>query len=281
MLGGTFAPIGSGYDLGARATQIRDALAARSPLTPFDMLEIQLDDRALLLTQWRARLLAVLDADALAESPARSQVEHLLRSWDARASTGSVGYRIVRTFRDQTRGVMWQAILHSLNLESSLAPDAQFEEPLARILDEKPANFLPGGFQSWNRFLLAQVDASIERLQSECGELAACTWGRANTVRIRHPLSAALPFLSRFLDMPELPLPGDDDMPRVQHEAFGASERFAVSPGFEQQGLLAIAGGQSAHPLSPYYRAGFREWAEGTPVPLLPGTSEHRLVLVP
>jgi penicillin amidase len=100
-------------------------------------------------------------------------------------------------------------------------------------------------------------------------------------VRIRHPLSGALPYLARLFDMPTLELPGDHDMPRVQDGAFGASERFAVSPGHEAEGYLHIAGGQSGHPLSAYYRAGFGAWAAGAPLPFLPGSVQHSLLLQP
>ena len=101
-------------------------------------------------------------------------------------------------------------------------------------------------------------------------------------MQIRHPLSRALPWLAWLLDMPSLELPGDHDMPRVQEgTAFGASERFAVSPGHESEGYLHIPGGQSGHPLSPYYRAGFMAWARGEPLPFLPGTTEHTLTLTP
>jgi penicillin amidase len=65
----------------------------------------------------------------------------------------------------------------------------------------------------------------------------------------------------------------------VQEEAFGASERFAVSPGHEEEGYLLIPGGQSGHPLSPYYRAGFGAWARGEALPFLPGPAQHTLVL--
>jgi penicillin amidase len=68
-------------------------------------------------------------------------------------------------------------------------------------------------------------------------------------------------------------------MPRVQDGEEGASERFAVSPGYESQGYFHMPGGQSGHPLSPYYRAGFLAWAQGEPLPFLPGTAEHTLVL--
>jgi penicillin amidase len=70
-------------------------------------------------------------------------------------------------------------------------------------------------------------------------------------------------------------------MPRVQDGATGASERFAVSPGHEDEGYLDIAGGQSGHPLSPYYRAGFLAWAHGVPLSFLPGPAQHALSLTP
>jgi penicillin G amidase len=100
-------------------------------------------------------------------------------------------------------------------------------------------------------------------------------------VHILNPLSRALPILSRLIDLPRLELPGDRDMPRVQLGAFGASERFAVSPGHEASGYLHIPGGQSGDPLSPYYRAGFRAWADGRPLQLPAGPPEHRLLLQP
>jgi penicillin amidase len=81
--------------------------------------------------------------------------------------------------------------------------------------------------------------------------------------------------------MPTVELPGDHDMPRVQQGAFGASERFAVSPGHEDQAYFHMPGGQSGHPLSPYYRAGFMAWAHGEPLPFLPGNPEHTLTLQP
>ncbi len=70
-------------------------------------------------------------------------------------------------------------------------------------------------------------------------------------------------------------------MPRAQGPAFGASERFAIVPGREAESYLHMPGGQSDHPLSPYYGAGHEDWARGRAVPLLPGPVEHRLRLVP
>jgi penicillin G amidase len=76
-------------------------------------------------------------------------------------------------------------------------------------------------------------------------------------------------------------MPGDHHMPRVQDGAFGASERMAVSPGHEAQGYLELPGGASGHPLSPFYRSGFDDWAKGVATPFLPGAATHTLELQP
>ena len=70
-----------------------------------------------------------------------------------------------------------------------------------------------------------------QTLQEECSVLAACTWGRQNKLQMRHPLSSALPFASRWLDMPAEPMPGDAAMPRVQGTQFGASNESSFRQG--------------------------------------------------
>src|SRR5690606_10667238 len=104
--------------------------------------------------------------------------------------------------------------------------------------------------------LLHAVDTALARSQEQCAELADCTWGARNTLHMTHPMSLALPWAARWLDMPAVQLPGDNDMPRVQGPAFGASQRLVVSPGREAEGWLQMPGGPSDHPLSPFYGAG-------------------------
>ena len=284
QIGGDLASLGSEYDLGARAAQIRDDLLAISaPATPADMLRIQLDDRALFLTRWRTLLLDLLDAQALHGHPQRAEFRSLIERWSPEASVDSVGYRLVRAYHDRTQQAVWDMLLSALQLptdDTSWPPD-QFEGPLWQLLASRPLHLLSRDYPDWAEFLRVQLDATIAELAASCPQLARCTWGARNTVHIRHPLSRALPWLASWLDMPTLELPGDHDMPRVQDHAFGASERFAVSPGHEDQGYLHIPGGQSGHPLSPYYRAGFREWALGEPLPFLPGPAQHTLMLAP
>ena len=81
--------------------------------------------------------------------------------------------------------------------------------------------------------------------------------------------------------MPAEPLPGDAMMPRVQGPAFGASQRMVVAPGHEEAGLMHMPGGQSGHPLSPFWGAGHDDWVRGRPTPFLPGPATHTLQLRP
>ena len=68
-------------------------------------------------------------------------------------------------------------------------------------------------------------------------------------------------------------------MPRVQGPAFGASERFAVSPGREREGYFHMPTGQSGHPLSEHYQDANAAWASGAATPFLPGPAVHTLTL--
>jgi penicillin amidase len=135
-------------------------------------------------------------------------------------------------------------------------------------------------FRTWTDLFVRAADLTAEDAQKAEG-IAGYTWGKANTVRIRHPFSAAMPMLAPLLDMSAQELPGDSNMPRVQGPTSGASERFAVSPGREKGGYLHMPTGQSGHPLSPHYRDANEAWATGTATPFLPGPTVHTLTLRP
>jgi penicillin amidase len=148
-------------------------------------------------------------------------------------------------------------------------------------VSERPAHLLNARHATWDSLLLAALDAALEELTRDGAALARQTWGARNTALIQHPLSRALPSLGRWLDMPREPLPGDSNMPRVQAPGSGASQRMAVSPGRETEGYFHMPGGQSGHPLSPFYRAGHEAWAKGEATPFLPGPARHVLTLRP
>lgn len=272
-----------GYDLGARAMQIRDSLFAREQFTVKDLLAIQLDHRALLLSKWHQLLTATLDSadNAL---PWVSHMKEALSDWDGHASSNSIAYRAVRTYRYEVMKTIldgFAAQVRQNNAAFKLPRLSQAELIVWQLIEQQPLHLLPATYKNWEELLYLSVQRIAEQMQQD-GGITERNWGEVNAARIRHPLSQKLPaWIARWLDMPGDPLSGDHNMPRVQTPDFGASQRSAVTPGKEEQGYLDMPGGQSGHPLSPYYGSGHANWVNGNPMPFLPGMPERQMRLVP
>ena len=269
-----------GYAQGARASQIRDDLEGLTLATPTDFLEIQLDDRARYMEQWQRLLVTVLEGRAAGRETSLAAV----RDWSGHAAVGDPGYLLVREFER----IVTERAFEMLTVEArarwpafSWRAPSRFTDVAWRLATGRPAHLLDPRYEDWDAWLVAAADAAIGTAAEECGTPVPCPWGSVNTTHIRHPLSQALPMLAGWLDMPAEAMPGDWSMPRVQSPVFGASERFAVEPGREEHGYFHMPGGQSGHPLSPYYRAGHEAWVRGEPTPFLPGSAEHVLTLLP
>jgi penicillin amidase len=271
-----------GSTLGARAKQIRDDLYAKNRFDERALLAIQLDDRALFLQSWWKLL---RDEAARTKSPALGELADAASRWQRRASTDSVSYRVVRAWRL----AVLDRVLDGLTAPAQVAlgkdfamPGLQQQESFAwPLVTQRPAHLLPPRYGSWDALF---EDAAVEIRDGlkKQGPLAERTWGERNTAKICHPLARALPgFMRGTLCMPADPLPGDVAMPRVQAPDFGASERMVVSPGHEADGIIHMPGGQSGHPLSPFWGAGHEDWVHGRPTAFLPGAARYSLTLRP
>lgn len=281
-----------GADLGARGQQIRDDLTALASgpgggkANELAVYQIGLDDRALFVSTFRDRALRTLDAAALQDQPQRTEFRRLLESsWDGRASPSSVGYRLARTYLY----ALYEQFFGGLNEQlSRLLPGLDFDAAssrwpvvIARVLDERPAAWLPAGHKDYRAVELAAIDAAIAQLTASGAALSTATWGAFNTARIAHPFASQIPFAKQLLSAPADPQAGDENMPHVAYPTGGQSERMAVSPGHEEQGILNMPGGASGHPLSPYFLAGHAAWVKGEPTPFLPGAAKHTLQFQP
>ncbi|AKC87515.1 penicillin acylase family protein [Pseudoxanthomonas suwonensis] len=272
-----------GYALGARARQIRDGLLAKDRFDEADLLAIQLDDRALFLQRWWQLL-----QDEAKARPADSALAALAgagATWEGHATVDSVSYRLVRA---------WRLAVHARIADGLTAPAQaalgdgfampdlpQLEGVAWPLLEQRPAHLLSRRYDSWDA-LLEDAAREVRDDLTGKGPLSERRWGERNTARICHPLANALPgFIRPRLCMPAEPLPGDGSMPRVQGPAFGASQRMVVAPGHEADGIVHMPGGQSGHPLSPFWGAGHDDWVRGRPTPFLPGPTRHSLTLAP
>ncbi len=282
----------AGYDRGARAGQIRDALRAMKQPDEADLFALALDDRALFLARWRDLLLKVLEKADLDDPALLAWMRHEVASSADRADIDRIGYRLVTEFRDQVSADVMEPLVQRCRLA---APDfnlgyfRQREGAVWEMVTKRPAHLLSPTFASWDDLLSRAAIRVAQQAQHSPEGLAGYTWGARNVSRIEHPLGAGLaklpyvgPWLASCVNMPRLPLPGAfTDMPRVQGISHGASERMAVSPGHEEEGYFHMPCGQSGHFLSPHYRDMHAAWCEGRPTPFLPGPTVHTLTLQP
>jgi penicillin amidase len=283
------ATIGEGgFADGIRARLIRDRLMRIDKATTKDMLDIQLEDRALFLERWRKLLLDTLSSQSVEaglQTRLRAQFRELVDTqWTGRASPGSVGYRLVKEFRTLfVRRVMTWLTAPALAIDPGFDYTRLLrgEGPVWQIIAERPMHLLDPKYKSWDAAILSAVDGVIAELTKDGASLADRTWGEANRAEIRHPLAGAIPFFGKYLNMPGDQLPGDVYTPRASTPRTGPSERMAVSPGHESEGILHIPTGQSGHPRSPHYGDQYRAWLNGEPTPFLPGPAVSTLTLTP
>ena len=271
-----------GYVLGARGAQIRNALFARERFDEAGLLAIQLDDRALFLERWWELL---RDEAEGAPTSTRASLVAADPTWDGRAAIDSVSYRIVRAWRLAVLQRIGDGLLGparaALGEDVAMPSLPQLEGVAWPLLQQRPLHLLPPAYDSWHA-LLEDAAAEVLKELSAAGPPAERTWGERNTAAICHPLAGALPgALADALCMPRDPLPGDSHMPRVQSPGAGASQRMVVSPGKEEHGIAHMPGGQSGHPLSPFWGTGHDAWAEGRATSFLPGETRYTLRLVP
>lgn len=279
--GGLFEP-----DRGAHIRDRLDALVSDTNrrVKPADLLAIQLDAEGRWLERWRALLIRTVEQTGAAENDQRATFARVTGTGPIAATADSVAYRLVRHWHDRLRAMTLGPIF-----ASCIAQNPEFdygmlrtEEALWALHDQEPLHLLAPQYSSWHDLRVAAIDSVLQHLDEQGMSVEEATWGEVNTANIRHPFSRLLPLgLGDWLNLPRQPLAGDHHVPRVQRPSFGASLRIVVAPGHEDEGILHLPAGQSGHPLSPYYRAGHAAWAEGQPLPLLPGEPMHTLVLEP
>jgi penicillin amidase len=282
--GKDLAIIGDGqYALGARAKQIRDdLLALKGDVKEQDLLDIQLDDRAIFLMRWQKLMLSVVQNS---ENKQLKILQLPIKNWGARASVDSIGYRLVKQFRLATARKLFASITAPCKQKykncNYYRATHLWEDPLWALVQSKNTNWLPEGHQQWQQFLESIMLQNFKTILNDKTKLNDYTWGNKNYLQIKHPLSRFVPGLSFLTDMPGKSYSGDRDMPKVATPRFGASERLVISPGHEADAILHMPTSQAGHPLSPYFGVGHEDWVEGKATPLLPAETVWTLKLVP
>ena len=266
--------LGAEYDLGARASQIRDDLLALSGhATPADMLRMQLDDRAVFLTRWqRPARWRCSTTQALARPPAARR--------SSRAADRELERRARASIRSATAWCAPSTIAGPSRRSWDMRAARARQSPRARTSAARavrrrrcgswsprsPCTCSAATYPSWRRLPARAGRCDDQRPATRAArELAQLHLGRPQP-----GAASAIPCRARFPSLARLARHADPAAARRSRHAARTGRRLrrvgAVRrlPGPRSQGYLQIARrARAAIPLSPYYRAGFTDWARG------------------
>lgn len=270
-----------GYALGVRAKLIRDKLIKLENANERDLLAIQLDTDAELYWRWRDHLLSELQKQPFKSNQHQEAID-LIKRWNGKSDRDQAGFTLIRAYRNQVKNQLLSPLTKQLDKDAKYSfsfYSSQYEQTLWTLITEQPKQYLPSDFKDYSSLFNTAFDKVIERYTSNHQQLSDQVWGIHNQLSIKHPISQAVPVLGVFLDRKPYPMAGDTHSPRVQTPRFGASQRMVIAPGHPESAIFHMPGGQSGHPLSPFYETGFDDWVEGKVTPLTSTSPIHTLRL--
>ncbi|BET65567.1 penicillin acylase family protein [Opitutales bacterium ASA1] len=256
-----------------RAYRIRERLFERETFDELAHLAIQLDDRTVLLDRWANLAAETLDEAAVTEKPGRAEIREVLATWSGAATADSRAHLFVHGFR---RAVAQSVYSRMLAPAKAVYPQIRY----GAFAYDEPLLLLASGAHAWTTVHPGGWRGELLEIIDEIG-VPARPWGDYNRVDMTHPLGRVVGALGPLLGVERTPVSGDSSAINARLRQHGPSGRMVVSPGAERAGILHLPGGQSGHPLSPFYRAGHEAWLRGQPTAFLPGEPKHRLSLAP
>ena len=266
-----------GYALGARGQQIRDRLFEKDTFTETDFYAIQLDNHARFLIPWQHLLYGLLNMRDIEFKPDLAY----LNTWGECACENSVGYTLVKHFRQEVVQTLFGGVLSTLDQQgvNSRTLLRGIEPAVWRLIHSQPNSWLPNDTESFDELLVDAYRRAKHKLLDKYSPVEAnmetLAWGKVNALSVKHPFADQIPLVGNMLNMQQVEGFGDTYMPAVQAPSFGASERFFVSPGHLEDAILTLPGGQSGHPLSKFFTTGFNDYATHAATPLLPSQPIH------
>ncbi|MDE0185341.1 MAG: penicillin acylase family protein [Candidatus Poribacteria bacterium] len=278
--------IGHNYSNSYRAYRINERLSEMDQITEADMLQLQLDTTSRFYDFYQQLALSVLTNEALANAPDLIDVRRHIEAWNGKAAADSVSYGVLVHFHQRLATDVFTPFLARCKEvdENFVFTWRTIEPPLRMMLTEQVPELIPDtSYPNWEVWIRVKLEEVLQQLYREYHIIALdeLTWGRINASDITHPLGRRIPVLGKYLNMAQDLQPGGTFCVRVTKPDFGASERFVVSPGRHEDGILHMPGGQSGHPLSRNYRDGHKHWVKGEVHAFLPGPPVHTLMLKP
>jgi len=277
------------------------SVTANHPLTPADMLRIQMDVHSefdLLVAQ---RLAYALDHSALTHKDARLlQAANILRGWNGDVTANSPAAAITfAAYHEIWPMLLAPQIRDYANLRYHLKLDDiqltrllnlytwdEDRTALEQLLQNTPARWLPHAFPNWNDFLATAVERGLHFLNAP-RDLSQLTYGSRHPIDIAHPIFGSHSPVSTLLGVATgtgfHPNGGDSTTVKAAGLHFGPSERFTADLADPDNTHANITTGESGNPASPNFLDQFQPWLQGSTflLPLTHPTLQHTLTLTP
>jgi len=253
-----------------RARRIQQLLEEKETFSAADMLRIQ-GDVYLSIHQLivRSILQAIRSTKASSGQPNRdwSEIEILLNSYDYQAKVDSVVTAICERFRE---AFLEEVLKDKLGDDWRLYRWANRATVVENLLRDRPPEFLPSRFSSYDSFILDCLQKTREQLitKYDCPLPQSWLWGEFFRIEFKHPLAAFWP-LTKLLNTGPYLQAGAPLTVKQTTSSHGVSMRLVVDLADLDRSFNNITLGQSGHPLSPHYRDQFHHWLSVESFPML------------
>ena len=250
-----------------RIERIYQDLSGRNGLTRADMIAVETDVYSGVDLELAHRFADAIEHSKPVDARLRQAAE-LLRGWDGRLTRDSAAASLV----EWARKAFWPLILKpKLGRDASLYEwsESNFaeEEILMHGGDEARSPWLPPNYRDWNALLTDAVRKGMEQGRAT-GDLSAWRYGRWHVVDLEHPLLGPLlgwlPGVGAWAGTGAWPQSGDTTTIKQVGRAFGPSQRFTMDWSDPDASTENIVLGESADPLSPWFRDQWLSWYGGT-----------------
>jgi penicillin amidase len=245
-----------------RTARIYDLLHDKHGLRPEDMLKVETDTYSYPDVFVGLQLLEANKKSKPQDARAQKLTEGL-KDWNGIADANSPEV----PFLEGTRRAALRLILQPyLGNETNLY-EWRSTAFLQKVLTDRPPNWLPKQFQSYDELLAAAADDSVAKMAKETHseKIADWPWKRFDALDMLHPIGHE-GLLKRLLSITDKPQSGTQFSVRAATKHHGPSMRFVADLSDWDDSILLIPAGQSGQLGSAHYADQFSYWFEGKPI---------------
>jgi penicillin G amidase len=242
-----------------RVARIYNLLHDKRDLRVEDMLQVQTDTYSYPHVFVGQQLLEAAKKVQPKDARAKRLIEGL-KDWNGIADANSPEVPFLEGTRRAAMRLLLQPYLGS---ETSLY---QWRSTafLQRALTDRPANWLPAQFNSYDEVLAAAADESVAKMAelTKSERVEDWAWKNFDALEMLHPIGRE-GLLKRLLSISGKPQSGTRFSVRAATQHHGPAMRFVADLSNWDNSLLLITAGESGQPGSRHYTDQFSYWYEG------------------